>query len=65
MLRGHSPPVPDVTLGEPRSLEYLDNERLRPAHPDAGMLTMATPSGTGGARLPSQTVAAQPTRRNK
>jgi hypothetical protein len=30
-----------------------------------GMLTMANPSGTGGARLPSQTVAAQPTRRNK
>jgi hypothetical protein len=53
MLRGHSPPVPDVTLGEPRSLEYLDNERLR----------HATPSGTGGSRLPSQTVAAQPTRR--
>ena len=65
MLRGHSPPVPDVTLGEPLSLEYLGNERLRHAHPDAGMLTMATPSGTGGARLPSQTVAAQPTHRNE
>src|SRR6266566_5910975 len=48
MLRGHSPPVPDVTLGEPRSLEYLDNKRLRHAHPDAGMLTMAARSGTGG-----------------
>ena len=34
------------------------NEHLRHAHPDAGMLTMANPSGTGGARLPSHTVGA-------
>jgi hypothetical protein len=40
--------VPDVTLGEPRSLAYLANEPVRHAHPDAGMLTMAAPSGTGG-----------------
>jgi len=39
--------VPDVTLGELRSLAYLVNERLRHAHPDARMLTMAAPSGTG------------------
>jgi len=40
--------VPDVTLDEPRSLAYLVNERLRHSHPDAGMLTMAAPSGAGG-----------------
>jgi len=40
--------VPDVTLGEPRSLAYLANERLRHSHPYAGMLTIAAPSGAGG-----------------
>ncbi|HYZ57899.1 MAG TPA: hypothetical protein VE733_30960, partial [Streptosporangiaceae bacterium] len=40
--------MPDVTLGEPRLLACLADERLRHDDPVAGMLTMAAPSGTGG-----------------
>jgi len=40
--------MPDVTLGELRLLPCPANERLRHAHPGAGMLTVAAPSGTGG-----------------
>src|SRR6266516_6478969 len=40
--------MPDVTLGELRLLPGPANERLRHAHPGAGMLTAAAPSGTGG-----------------
>jgi hypothetical protein len=34
--------------GEPWLLAHLVNERPRHSHPDAGMLTMAAPSGTDG-----------------
>ena len=37
-----------VTLGELRLLACPANERLRHAHPGAGMLTVTAPSGTGG-----------------
>ena len=40
--------MPDVTLGEPRLLACLANERLRSLTLGVGMLTMAAPSGTGG-----------------
>ncbi len=39
--------VPYVTLGELRLLACPATERLRHAHPSAGMLTVAVPSGTG------------------
>ena len=48
VLRVHSPCVPGVTLGELRLLACPANERLRHAHPGAGMLTMSAPSGSVG-----------------
>jgi hypothetical protein len=47
--------------GEPRLLAHLVNERLRHSHPDAGMLTMPLRPALAAFRLPSRTVAAQPT----
>ena len=39
--------MPDVTLGELRLLVSPAIERLRHAHPGAGVLTVTAPSGTG------------------
>jgi hypothetical protein len=43
----------DVSHGESWFLTYLVNEHPRHAYPDAGMLTMAAPSGTGGHTQPT------------
>jgi hypothetical protein len=53
--------VPDVTLGELRLLACPADERIRHAHPGAGMLTMAAASGSGGTPAAVTDVAAGPT----